>query len=107
MPIPPLSEEQRRQARDAATQARRRRAEVKQWVRSGKLSIAAVLELADDDEIVAHTKVIDILKAQPRVGAVRAGKVMERLRIAPNRRLRGLGPNQIEGLKQEFGDGDE
>jgi ribosomal protein S13 len=59
--------------------------------------------LADDDDIVAHTKVVDILKAQPRVGEVRATKVMERLRIAPNRRLRGLGPNQIEGLKQEFG----
>jgi hypothetical protein len=103
VPIPPLSEEQRQQARDAATQARRRRAEVKQWMRSGKLSIAAVLELADDDDIVAHTKVVDILKAQPRVGEVRATKVMERLRIAPNRRLRGLGPNQIEGLKQEFG----
>jgi ribosomal protein S13 len=72
-------------------------------MRSGKLSIAAVLELADDDDIVAHTKVVDILKAQPRVGEVRATKVMERLRIAPNRRLRGLGPNQIEGLKQEFG----
>lgn len=103
MPIPRLSEEQRQQARDAATQARRRRAEVKQSLRSGDLSIAAVLELADSDEIVAHTKVIDVLKSQPRVGEVRATKVMERLKIAPNRRLRGLGRHQADGLIAEFG----
>jgi hypothetical protein len=104
VPIPPLSEEQRQQARHAATQARRRRAEVKQQLRSGELSIAGVLDLAADDEVVAHTKVIDVLKAQPRVGDVRAARLMERWKIAPNRRLRGLGPHQIDGLKQEFGD---
>lgn len=104
MPIPPLSEQQRRLAREAAAQARRRRAEVKRRLRDGELSIDQVLDLAAADEVVAHTKVVDILKAQPRVGDVRAGKVMDRLRIAPNRRLRGLGPNQIDGLKREFGD---
>jgi hypothetical protein len=103
VPIPPLSEEQRQQARNAATHARRRRAEIKQRLRAGELSIAEVLDLAAGDEVIAHTKVIDILKSQPRVGEVRAGKVMERLKIAPNRRLRGLGPNQIDGLKKEFG----
>jgi len=107
VPIPPLSEQQRQQARDAAAQARRRRAEVKQQLRSGELSIAAVLELAADDQVVAHTKVVDILKSQPRVGEVRATKVMVRLRIASNRRLRGLGPNQIDGLKREFGESQE
>lgn len=102
MPIPHLSEEQRQQARDAATQARRRRAEVKERLRSGEISISDVLRLADTDEVVAHTKVMDVLKSQPRVGEVRAGKVMERLRIASNRRLRGLGKHQIDGLIAEF-----
>ena len=102
MPIPPLSEEQRQQARDAATAARRRRAEVKKGLRSGDLTIAGVLDLADQDDVVAHTKVIDVLKSQPRVGEVRAAKVMERLKIAPNRRLRGLGRHQIDGLIAEF-----
>lgn len=102
MPIPHLSEEQRREARDAATQARRRRAEVKDQLRSGDLTIEDVLRLADTDEVVAHTKVIDVLKSQPRVGEVRANKVMERLKIASNRRLRGLGKHQIDGLIAEF-----
>ena len=102
MTIPPLSDEQRQQARNAATQARRRRAEIKQALRSGERSLAEVLELAEKDDVIAHTKVIDVLKALPRVGAVRAGKVMERLDIAANRRLRGLGKHQTAALVAEF-----
>ncbi len=102
MTIPPLSDEQRQQARNAATQARRRRAEIKQSLRSGERSLAEVLELAEQDDVVAHTKVIDVLKALPRVGAVRAAKVMERLDIAANRRLRGLGKHQTAALVAEF-----
>ena len=102
MTIPPLSDEQRQQARNAATQARRRRAEIKQALRSGERSLAEVLELAEKDDVVAHTKVIDVLKALPRVGAVRAARVMERLDIAANRRLRGLGKHQTAALVAEF-----
>ena len=57
---------------------------------------------SEDDDVVAHTKVVDVLKSLPRVGAVRATKVMERLDIAPNRRLRGLGIHQTAALIAEF-----
>ena len=103
MTIPPLSDEQRQQARHAATQARRRRAEVKQALRTGQQSLADVLAAAEHDDVVAHAKVVDVLKALPRVGAVRATRVMERLDIAPNRRLRGLGKHQSAALVAEFG----
>ncbi len=102
MTIPPLSDEQRQQARSAATQARRRRAEVKQALRSGERTLAEVLSLAEQDDVIAHTKVIDVLRALPRVGTVRAAKVMERLEIAANRRLRGLGKHQTAALVAEF-----
>ena len=102
--IPPLSDEQRQQARHAATEARRRRAEMKQALRSGEHSLAQVLDLAEDDDVIAHAKVIDVLKALPRVGTVRANKVMERLDIAANRRLRGLGKHQAAALIAEFSD---
>ena len=100
--IPPLSDEQRSQARHAATEARRRRAKVKQGLRTGERSLAEVLEQAESDDVVAHAKVLDVLKALPRVGAVRASRVMERLDIAPNRRLRGLGRHQVAALVSEF-----
>jgi hypothetical protein len=80
-----LSDEQRQQARHAATEARRRRAEMKHALRSGEQSLAQVLDLAESDDVIAHAKVIDVLKALPRVGTVRASKVMERLDIAANR----------------------
>ena len=72
MTIPPLSDEQRSQARKAATQARRRRAEIKPALRAGTCSLADVLAMAERDDVLAHAKVIDVLKALPRVGGVRA-----------------------------------
>jgi hypothetical protein len=103
--IPPLSDEQRSQARSAATQARRRRAEIKSKLRAGTCSLAEVLAMAERDDVLAHAKVIDVLKALPRVGAVRATRVMERLDIAANRRLRGLGKHQTAALIAEFSSG--
>jgi hypothetical protein len=103
--IPPLSDEQRSQARNAATQARRRRAEIKSALRAGTCSLADVLAMAERDDVLAHAKVIDVLKALPRVGAVRAARVMERLDIAANRRLRGLGKHQTAALIAEFAGG--
>lgn len=102
MTIPPLSDEQRSQARSAATEARRRRADVKQALRSGEQTLAEVLQQAEHDDVIAHTKVLDVLKALPRVGTVRATKVMDRLDIAANRRLRGLGKHQSAALLAEF-----
>lgn len=102
MTIPPLSDEQRQQARNAATEARRRRAEIKAALRSGERTLAETLALAGSDDVVAHAKVIDVLKAMPRVGAVRAAAVMKRLDIAANRRLRGLGKHQTAALIAEF-----
>lgn len=102
MTIPQLTTEQLEAARAAATEARRRRAELKGQVRSGKLSLAGALDTAAVDDVLAHVKVVDLLKALPRVGEKRAGLVMDRLDIAPNRRIRGLGRHQVAGLKAEF-----
>lgn len=102
MAIPSLTTEQLRQAREKATEARRRRAEVKDRLRGGELNFAEVLELAEHDDVVAHIKVIDVLKCLPRVGDKRAAQMMDRLEIAPNRRLRGLGHHQATSLQGEF-----
>lgn len=104
MTIPQLTTEQLQAARAAATEARRKRADLKQQVRSGELSLAKALDLACGDEVLAHVKVVDLLKALPRVGEKRASLVMERLDIAPNRRIRGLGRHQLAGLRAEFGE---
>ncbi|MFP5415971.1 MAG: integration host factor, actinobacterial type [Actinomycetes bacterium] len=100
--IPQLTAEQLQAARAAATQARRARAELKAKVRSGALSLGEALDVAATDDVLAHVKVVDLLKSLPRVGEKRASAVMEKLDIAANRRLRGLGRHQVAGLKAEF-----
>lgn len=102
MAIPTLSPEQLQAAREAATQARRARADLKEKVRTGTLSLGQALDIAAQDDVLAHVKVVDLLKALPRVGDKRAGEIMERLEIASNRRVRGLGRHQVAGLKAEF-----
>ena len=102
MPLPQLDAESRRQALERAAEARKIRAELKQQLKSGEIDFAEVLRRAQDDEIVAKTKVSAVLEALPKVGKVRARKLMERLDISPSRRVRGLGANQREKLLREF-----
>ncbi|MDO4717252.1 MAG: integration host factor, actinobacterial type [Propionibacteriaceae bacterium] len=102
MAIPSLSPEQLKAARAAATEARRARAALKDQVKTGELTLSAALDKAMADEVLAHVKVVDLLRSLPRVGVKRADEIMERLGIAPNRRVRGLGRHQVTQLKAEF-----
>jgi hypothetical protein len=102
MPLPTLTEEQRRQALAKAAEARKRRAELKERLKAGQASLRDVLNMRDDN-IVAKMKVSAVLEALPGVGKVRARKLMERLDISTSRRVRGLGAKQKEALLGEFG----
>ncbi len=99
---PQLSPEQRQAALAKAAEARRARAELKEKLKLGSLSLAEVLEQSQDDELVGKTKVLAVLESLPGVGKVRARRTMEEIGIAEGRRLRGLGDNQREKLLAEF-----
>ncbi|MFP5352778.1 MAG: integration host factor, actinobacterial type [Actinomycetota bacterium] len=102
MPLPPpLTEEQRRQALEKAAIARRKRAELKEQLKSGRSSLRELLERTDD-EIVGKMKVSTVLESLPGVGRVRARKLMEKLDISESRRMRGLGEKQKKNLLEEF-----
>ncbi len=100
--IPSLTPEQLKAARSVATVARRERAELKQALRKGDLTVSQALAKASKDETLAHIKVFDLLRAIPRVGEKRAHDLMKRLEISESRRIRGLGRHQLAGLKAEF-----
>lgn len=102
MAIPKLSSAQLEAAREAATQARRARAGLKEQVKTGELSFTDALSRSVDDDTLSRIKVIDLLRAMPRVGITRATEIMENLQIAPNRRVRGLGRHQIDRLTELF-----
>ena len=106
MPLPELDDDARREALNKAGEARKLRAEMKQRLKSGEIDLPQVLARADVDEVIAKTRVSEVLEAMPKVGRVRARRLMERLDISSSRRLRGLGVNQRERLLAAFSERD-
>jgi len=100
--LPQLTEEQRAAALEKAAAARRTRAELKDRLKRGGTTIKEVLTQSDSDEVLGKMKVSALLEAMPGVGKVRAAQIMERLEIAPSRRLRGLGDRQRKALLADF-----
>ncbi|HEV2089033.1 MAG TPA: integration host factor, actinobacterial type [Cryptosporangiaceae bacterium] len=103
MALPTLSPEQREAALEKAKQVRKARAEVKDKLKHGGVSLAEVLDAAESDDVIGKMKVSAVLEALPGLGKVRATAIMEKFKIADSRRLRGLGENQKRALLQEFG----
>ena len=101
MPLPTLSPEDRTRALEKAAEARRKRAEIKAELKSGKRSLKDLLAKSADDT-VGKMKVSNVLESLPGVGKVRATKIMEKLDISASRRVRGLGAKQREALLAEF-----
>jgi hypothetical protein len=102
MPLPELDPEQRRAALVKAAEARRIRAELKQMLKAGEVTLAQVLDRAESADALAKMKVSDVIEAMPAYGPVKARRLMEELDIAQTRRLRGLGPRQREALLATF-----
>ena len=105
MALPPLTPEQRAEALQKAAAARRERAEVKNRLKHSGASLAEVLHDGHASAVIGKMKVSELLESMPGVGKVRARQLMERLGIAPTRRVRGLGTNQVAALEREFGAG--
>ncbi len=102
MALPPLTPEQRKAALEKATAYRRERAEWKNRLKNNGVSIGEVIEAGQSSEAVGKMRVLDLLQSLPGLGEVRARKVLDRLGIAASRRVRGLGPKQVEALEREF-----
>jgi hypothetical protein len=100
--LPQLTDEQRAAALEKAAAARKARAELKDKLKSGDITLKQVLSKADVDDIIGKTKVSAILEALPKIGKVKAQEIMANLEIAPTRRLRGLGDRQRDALLAHF-----
>lgn len=103
MPLPPeLSPEARQAALAKAAAARRQRAELKERLKMGSVTLRELLTEADGDDVVGKMKVVAVLESLPGVGKVRARRLMDELKIAESRRVRGLGAQQREALLKQF-----
>ena len=101
MAIPKLTKNERTAALEKAKAARIKRAEVRDDLKSGKLSLKDVLKMKDDP-IVGRMKVATLIETLPGFGKAKAAKIMAELQIAESRRLRGLGERQYAALLERL-----
>jgi signal recognition particle GTPase len=103
MPLPPtLSAEQRQAALEKAARARRERAELKERLKMGSLTLTELLDQAEGNDVIGKMKVVAVLESLPGVGKVKARRTMEEIGISDTRRVRGLGAQQRESLLRAF-----
>ncbi len=96
MALPQLTDEQRKEALEKAAAARHARAELREQIKTGKVSVKEVLE--SDDPIANRLKVSALIESLPGYGKAKAAKIMNELGISSTRRVKGLGARQREEL---------
>lgn len=96
MALPQLTDEQRKAALEKAAQARHERAELRDKIKSGKVTLQEVLD--SDDPIANRMKVSTLIESLPGYGKAKAAKIMDELGISATRRVKGLGARQREQL---------
>lgn len=103
MATPPvLSPEQRAAALQKAAEARSARAELKEKLKMGSVTLKEALDRADGDDVVGKLKVLAMLESLPGVGKVKARRLMDEIGIADTRRVRGLGQQQRLSLLEHL-----
>jgi hypothetical protein len=104
MPLPPtLSADQRQAALEKAAAARRQRAELKDRLKMGSVSLKELLDQGQSDEVVGKMKVLAVLESLPGLGKVKARRVMDEVGISDTRRVQGLGDQQRRKLLEKLG----
>lgn len=96
MPLPQLSDEQRKAALEKAAAARHERAELREKIKKGEISLEEVLD--SENPIATRMKVSALIESLPGYGKAKAAKIMDELGISATRRVKGLGARQREQL---------
>lgn len=98
MALPQLTDEQRKAALEKAAAARHARAELRDNIKAGKVTLEEVID--SDDPIASRMKVSALIESLPGYGKAKAAKIMTELGISSSRRVKGLGARQREQLLQ-------
>jgi len=90
--VPGRSREQRLRALEQANEVRTARAKLKKQLASGKIELVQIL--ADPPACVRTARMRDVLLAVPKIGSVRAGRILAQCGIAHSKTLGGLTDRQ-------------
>lgn len=92
MALPPMTAEQRQESLNKAKAARAARARALAEVKTGSITLTAVLD--DEQSPLQRAPVRRVLLAVPGIGVKKADQIMAGIGIDAKRRIRGLGPRQ-------------
>ena len=104
MTLPALTAEQRAASLEKAAQVRKDRAALKAKIKANEIGLKEVLDRADTDDLVGKMRVIHLIESLPGRGRQGALTLMEKLQIADNTKVRGLGIRQREQLLEALTD---
>jgi len=103
MPVNNLSESDRKKGLEKARLIRKKRAEIKELLKVGKIDIRKLfMDKELFEKYVNNMKVLDLVSALPGNGRVKALKILKGLKISPNKKVGGLGRNQKKSFYQFF-----
>jgi hypothetical protein len=91
-PVPARTSEQRLRALREANEVRSARATLKKELASGTIELAPIL--ADSPAWLQTARVRDLLLAVPKIGSVKAGRILAHCAIAHSKTVRGLTDRQ-------------
>ncbi len=97
---PKRSLDQRMDALGKANEVRARRAQLKRDLKAGRVSIGALL--LDQPPYLETAKVVDMLLALPKIGRVKATKILQSCRVSPSRTFGGLSERQRAELAEHL-----
>ena len=100
--LPAQTPEARQHALDKPAEARHARALVRHRLKFAGASITEVMLAGQADDAIGRMKVTALLESMPGVGNVRARELMAEVGVAENRRVRGLGVQQMRAIARHF-----
>lgn len=98
---PERSRQQRLEALARANEIRIQRSELKRSLRNGEERLEELI--TDPPEFLHSAKVAELLMSVPKVGPVRAAKILEQCRVSPSKTVIGLTPRQRRELLEVLG----
>jgi ATP-dependent Clp protease adapter protein ClpS len=98
--LPSLTPEEKKKALEKAQTMRKARAELRVQLKKGDVKFSEVV--MREDPVIQRMKVSYLLKSLPRVGKVKADRIMDEVGIDESRRVQGLGKRQKEALLARF-----
>jgi hypothetical protein len=90
--VPERTKDQRMKALRKANDIRSRRAQLKRDLKAGKTKVETLL--LDPPEYVLSAKTFDMLLAVPKLGRVKANRILTQCRISPSKTIGGLSERQ-------------